>query len=180
MKKILSLILVLMLATGVAALAEETAAPITSIDFGTIELNYEPAWISFDNGMQIAIPSDWTEIAVSDDVAATGVFYMAQNPDATMGFGIVYAELGLTDLDSLAAMLATMYPSLGIITANGITMIAYDETDGSYSALITLDGQGGMYMLTFAPVVEDETLTMTAVGMMTTLGPVEAAETSAN
>lgn len=179
MKKLLSVVLALMLLTLTGAFAEETTQ-IAPVDLGTIELNYEPTWVAFENGMQMAVPSDWTELEVSAEIAATGVFYLAQNPDMTVGLGVAYVQVGVFDLDTLATMLATMYPSLGIVTANGVSMIAYDETDGSYSALITVDEQGGMYMLTFAPVVEDETLTMTAIAMMTTFGPVDATATPAN
>jgi hypothetical protein len=179
MKKIFLLILAMMLATCAAALAEETASPLAPVDLGAIELGYEPTWVAFENGMQIAVPSDWTEAEVSDEMAATGVFYLAQNPDATVVAGIAYRQLGITDLDALATMFASTHPSLGIVVANGVTMLACDAADGSYSALITLDGQGGMYMLTIAPAIQDEALKTTAVAMMTTLGPV-AAEAPAN
>ncbi len=174
MKKILTLILAIMLLALTPAFADE-AAQIPSVDLGTIEMNYEPTWVAFENGMQIALPSDWAKLDVSDEVAATGVFYLAQNPDATIAMSLAYVNVGVYDLKTLSTLLAMTYPELGIVTVNGVDMIAYDESDGSYSMLITADNLGGMYMMAVAPVVEDEALTMTALSMMSSLGPVDAA-----
>lgn len=179
MKKTVSMILAILMLTCSVALAEGSV-PITPVDLGEIELNFEPTWVAFENDLQMAIPSDWAEMEVSEEIAATGVFYLAKNPEATLVVGLAYAQIGLTELDSLAPTLAALYPSLGVIVANGVSMIAYDDETAGYSALLTVDGLGGMYMLTFAPVVEDEALTMTAIAMMTSLGPVEGAEATAD
>lgn len=171
MKKLLWLIPAIFLMGCGAALAEE----IPTVDLGAIEISADFSWVALENGFEMAVPADWVSFDVTEELAAGGALFVARSADASIAASLAYVSAETDGLDALAAALAPLYPSLGVLVANNIPMIAYDDLEGGYSALMAFDGQGGMYLMVFTPAAGDDARTM-AAAMMTSIGPAEAAE----
>ncbi|MEA4998174.1 MAG: hypothetical protein VB087_02170 [Candidatus Limiplasma sp.] len=155
MKKVLSLLMALfMVAFVTGALAEVTAdAPIEVpvVENGTV--------VPFqDYNFQITLPSDWNVLEVSEEQAATGIISSFANPEGTRSLTIAYTEFETaTDIDSVAAELASTYQNVQTMTINEIPFVSYQIAENDVAGIVTLGASGvGMYQFVFYPASDAE------------------------
>ena len=154
MKKTLALFLaVMMLVLVTGAIAESTpeVMNVATVENGTV--------VPFaDYNFQVTLPSDWNVLEVSEEQAATGIIYSCANPESTRSFTIAYNEFEqATDIDAVAAELASEYQNVKQLTINDIPFVTYDITESDVTGLVTLGAAGtGMYQFVFYPASDAE------------------------
>ena len=96
-----------------AADTEAATDDITELTMDMLdEAAYEGTWLSFEPGFDLYVPSNWNVLEISDDDAADGLVFQAQDPDSEEGVNMVVTATDVgTDYDlySMADELATEY-----------------------------------------------------------------------
>lgn len=132
--------------------------PLCSLAQAPEGITYEGVWVRFEDGFEIYLPSDWMQMEVTEEMLASGLFYVAYSPDGERTCQLVWSALKAeTTLEALHAQLAVVYPDATIGTFNHIGMIAYTDTFNNMMALISLDAtQPGIYVFGFTPADDPE------------------------
>lgn len=160
MKKFLSLMLVLLtLMTAGAAVAE---AP------------FEGVWVQFEDGFEVLLPADWLEIEVTEDMIASGIFYVACSPDGANTVQMSWSALeAAMTIEEVQAALALQYPDAQVIEFNGIGFVSFSDVENDIFGMAALDGVDlGMYVFWFTPN-SDEAFVDTAVAIATSIRNIE-------
>ena len=95
-KKIMAMLCTAAMVTGFSApvwaeadAAEDTETAddeITELTMDMLdEAAYEGTWLSFEPGFDLYVPSNWDVLEISDEDAADGVMFQAQDPDSEEG-----------------------------------------------------------------------------------------------
>ena len=122
-KKVMAMLCAAAMVTGFSApvwaeadAAEDTETAddeITELTMDMLdEAAYEGTWLSFEPGFDLYVPSNWDVLEISDEDAADGVMFQAQDPDSEEGVNMVVTatDVGTEyDLHSMADELATEY-----------------------------------------------------------------------
>lgn len=156
MKRLLSLSVAIVFALcAVAALAEaETEEPVQA------ELPFDGAWVEFDAGFGMMLPSDWLVREITQEQEAAGAFYCATNEDATQRLILSWADLsayGAFTEETLGQQLVSEgYENVMLLPINGLNFVAYDDTANDVTALMLLADEGmSAYYFTFYPLSDD-------------------------
>ena len=95
-KKVMAMLCTAAMVTGFSApvwaeadAAEDTETAddeITELTMDMLdEAAYEGTWLSFEPGFDLYVPSNWDVLEISDEDAADGVMFQAQDPDSVPG-----------------------------------------------------------------------------------------------
>ena len=139
MKKIFSLILVLIALLSCAAMAEELV-PVT-----------------FEDGFQVSLPGDWLEIEATEEMLAAGIFFAAVSPDGAntvqISWNALEAEIAIEDLQ---AAMVEIYPDASVIEINDIAFIGFTDTEEDICGFIAMDAaEPGYYTFWFTPASDE-------------------------
>ena len=121
-KKVMAMLCTAAMVTGSSApvwaeadAAEDTETAddeITELTMDMLdEAAYEGTWLSFEPGFDLYVPSNWDVLEISDEDAADGVMFQAQDPDSEEGVNMVVTatDVGTEyDLYSMADELQSM------------------------------------------------------------------------
>ena len=144
-KKVMAMLCAAAMVTGSSApvwaeadAAEDTEAAddeITELTMDMLdEAAYEGTWLSFEPGFDLYVPSNWDVLEISDEDAADGVMFQAQDPDSEEGVNMVVTatDVGTEyDLHSMADELATEYEDVEKVCINGLYAVSF-ETESTY------------------------------------------------
>ena len=141
--------------------AEDTEAAddeITELTMDMLdEAAYEGTWLSFEPGFDLYVPSNWDVLEISDEDAADGVMFQAQDPDSEEGVNMVVTatDVGTEyDLYSMADELATEYEDVEKVCINGLYAVSF-ETESTYGIAFLEDAEGMMYNVQIGPKSDD-------------------------
>ena len=141
-----------------AAADTEAADDITELTLDMLdEAAYEGTWLSFEPGFDLYVPSNWNVLEISDDDAADGLIFQAQDPDSEEGVNMVVTATDVgTDYDlySMADELATEYKDVEKVCINGLYGVTF-ETDTTYGLAFLEDAEGVMYNVQIGPKSDD-------------------------
>ena len=167
-KKVMAMLCAAAMVTGSSApvwaeadAAEDTEAAddeITELAMDMLdEAAYEGTWLSFEPGFDLYVPSNWDVLEISDEDAADGVMFQAQDPDSEEGVNMVVTatDVGTEyDLDSMAQELDDAgYIDVEKVSINGIYAVSF-ETESTYG-IAFLDDTGIMYNVQIGPKSEE-------------------------
>ena len=167
-KKVMAMLCTAAMVTGFSApvwaeadAAEDTETAddeITELTMDMLdEAAYEGTWLSFEPGFDLYVPSNWDVLEISDEDAADGVMFQAQDPDSEEGVNLVVTatDVGTEyDLDSMAQeLIDAEYIDVEKVSINGIYGVSF-ETDSTYG-IAFLDDQGIMYNVQIGPKAEE-------------------------
>lgn len=153
MKKMLALALTLMLMLG--------CVPVLAQSFEDL---YDGAWVQFDGGFEVYLPSDWMEVEITEEEREMGFFYGACSPDASLLMEMAWAPLETeVTLEQLCEIISANSPAQ-MLEVNGIGLICTADTSTNTVYFIGLDGVDlGYYTFLFSPVTDEETKLYTAM-----------------
>ncbi len=160
MKKLFALLLALVLVFPVFSAVAETATGSDVIEVPAVENGTVVPFA--DHNFQITLPSDWNVLEVTDDQAATGIFFNCANPESTRSFTIAYSEFeAATDIQSVAEALATTYENVQLVTINDIPFVSYVVSESDVMGIAPLNASGiGMYQFVFYPASDTDYSTL--------------------
>ncbi|MDD3411397.1 MAG: hypothetical protein PHY12_11385 [Eubacteriales bacterium] len=153
MKKFLAILMTLAMVFGVCSAVAEEIPALTAdpVENGAV-VPFE------DYNFQITVPSDWLVLEVSDEQAEAGIIYGFASADQARTLFLSYSEFEeATDIDAVAADIATQYTNVARLTINGIDFVTYDVEASNSSCLGMLGGSGiGFYQFFFTPATDEE------------------------
>ena len=167
-KKVMAMLCTAAMVTGFSApvwaeadAAEDTETAddeITELTMDMLdEAAYEGTWLSFEPGFDLYVPSNWDVLEISDEDAADGVMFQAQDPDSEEGVNMVVTatDVGTEyDLYSMADELATEYEDVEKVCINGLYAVSF-ETESTYGIAFLEDAEGMMYNVQIGPKSDD-------------------------
>ena len=139
MKKIFSLILVLIALLSCAAMAEELV-PVT-----------------FEDGFQVSLPGDWLEIEATEEMIAAGIFFAAVSPDGAntmmISWHALETEITIEDLQSI---LVTDHADASVIEINDIAFVGFTDFEEDICGFSAMDAaEPGYYTFWFTPATDE-------------------------
>ena len=154
-KKVMAMLCTAAMVTGFSApvwaeadAAEDTEAAddeITELTMDMLdEAAYEGTWLSFEPGFDLYVPSNWDVLEISDEDAADGVMFQAQDPDSEEGVNMVVTA---TDV-------GTEYEDVEKVCINGLYAVSF-ETESTYGIAFLEDAEGMMYNVQIGPKSDD-------------------------
>ena len=154
-KKVMAMLCTAAMVTGSSApvwaeadAAEDTEAAddeITELTMDMLdEAAYEGTWLSFEPGFDLYVPSNWDVLEISDEDAADGVMFQAQDPDSEEGVNMVVTA---TDV-------GTEYEDVEKVCINGLYAVSF-ETESTYGIAFLEDAEGMMYNVQIGPKSDD-------------------------
>ena len=154
-KKIMAMLCTAAMVTGFSApvwaeadAAEDTETAddeITELTMDMLdEAAYEGTWLSFEPGFDLYVPSNWDVLEISDEDAADGVMFQAQDPDSEEGVNMVVTA---TDV-------GTEYEDVEKVCINGLYAVSF-ETESTYGIAFLEDAEGMMYNVQIGPKSDD-------------------------
>ena len=154
-KKVMAMLCAAAMVTGSSApvwaeadAAEDTEAAddeITELTMDMLdEAAYEGTWLSFEPGFDLYVPSNWDVLEISDEDAADGVMFQAQDPDSEEGVNMVVTA---TDV-------GTEYEDVEKVCINGLYAVSF-ETESTYGIAFLEDAEGMMYNVQIGPKSDD-------------------------
>ena len=154
-KKVMAMLCAAAMVTGFSApvwaeadAAEDTEAAddeITELTMDMLdEAAYEGTWLSFEPGFDLYVPSNWDVLEISDEDAADGVMFQAQDPDSEEGVNMVVTA---TDV-------GTEYEDVEKVCINGLYAVSF-ETESTYGIAFLEDAEGMMYNVQIGPKSDD-------------------------
>lgn len=180
MKRTIAALMTILMLCCVSAYAETAATAIPEITFDETTAAYEGVWLNFeDDGFMLYLPADWIDAEITDEMLATGTYYVATSADGAYAMTVTYtAEAQVTTNEEIVAQLTEAgYENVTQMTINGIAVVGYIITAQDVSGMAFADGEGGMYVISFVPA-SDEAFAPIGQTMMSSLSPIaaEAAE----
>lgn len=166
MKKILALALAAMLLLAAAGLADEVRG---RIDFTEDIAPYEGRWVTFQDGFQLFMPTQWTRLETNEAQQQAGLFYRAGNGGAddvvgevAMGIAVSFIKAGdLATLDDLAGNFESAgFAEIDKLDINGIPCITFIKADGDYRGVAFYHPKYPSYILAvyISPIGGDNAL----------------------
>ena len=154
-KKVMAMLCTAAMVTGFSApvwaeadAAEDTETAddeITELTMDMLdEAAYEGTWLSFEPGFDLYVPSNWDVLEISDEDAADGVMFQAQDPDSEEGVNMVVTA---TDV-------GTEYEDVEKVCINGLYAVSF-ETESTYGIAFLEDAEGMMYNVQIGPKSDD-------------------------
>ena len=154
-KKVMAMLCAAAMVTGSSApvwaeadAAEDTETAddeITELTMDMLdEAAYEGTWLSFEPGFDLYVPSNWDVLEISDEDAADGVMFQAQDPDSEEGVNMVVTA---TDV-------GTEYEDVEKVCINGLYAVSF-ETESTYGIAFLEDAEGMMYNVQIGPKSDD-------------------------
>ena len=154
-KKVMAMLCAAAMVTGSSApvwaeadAAEDTEAAddeITELTMDMLdEAAYEGTWLSFEPGFDLYVPSNWDVLEISDEDAADGVMFQAQDPDSEEGVNMVVTA---TDV-------GTEYEDVEKVCINGLYAVSF-ETESTYGIAFLEDAEGMMHNVQIGPKSDD-------------------------
>ena len=154
-KKVMAMLCTAAMVTGSSApvwaeadAAEDTETAddeITELTMDMLdEAAYEGTWLSFEPGFDLYVPSNWDVLEISDEDAADGVMFQAQDPDSEEGVNMVVTA---TDV-------GTEYEDVEKVCINGLYAVSF-ETESTYGIAFLEDAEGMMYNVQIGPKSDD-------------------------
>ena len=136
----------------VSGMSQPTSESSGSITFTEDVAGYEGAWVRFDDGFRLYLPSEWYTYTVSDEMRQDGILYQAGDPsqaDGTPWISVNFGSAeGLSSLRDLAEVLEYGgYMIDDIITVNGIDCVSYTEPESDLCGLMFFHPQGLNYVI---------------------------------
>lgn len=150
MKKLLSLVLCLMLALSMVSFASAEAA--------SVEEQFDGTWVKFEDGFEIYLPSSWVEYECTEEMNASGIFYVAGTEDLSYSCMLGWKPLEVdTTLEAAYPAFEQNYPGANLIEVNGVGLIAYIDEENGLLNCVALDAtEPGMYMFSFSPADDED------------------------
>lgn len=147
MKKFLALILCLMMAFTMSAAVAE-AAPVVLAE----EL-FEGAWVQFEEGFELYLPTEWVEYEVPAELSEQGIGYVVGSEDGAYLCTIAWQPLEAeATIEEVQALFASIYPTATLTEVNGISMVYYLDDVNNALNFVALDGaEPGVYVFVFTP-----------------------------
>lgn len=144
MKKLIALLVAMMMLLAMPfAYAEEEA-----------EMPFEGEWYDFEYFM-VYLPSDWTEIEVTDDMAESGFYCVLVDAEGAHSMQFAYSELEEeTTAEALVAQFQEAYGEENVTAfdVNGVTFFGYNDAEKDAVCIMALDPVDlGLYMFVFMP-----------------------------
>jgi len=158
MKKVLALILCLMMALSLGIASAETAQH-------PAEVLYEGAWVQFEDGFEIYLPSEWYQYECTEEMKAKGVFYMAGTEDLAYSCTLAWMPL-VADctIEELHTEMVKTHPEAKVMEVSGVGLIFYVDTVNGLLNYVALDAtQPGAYLFAFSPVDDEVFLVQSAI-----------------
>ena len=149
MKKLLTLVLIAMLALTSSAALAESDAPANAA--------FEGTWVQFEDGFEVYLPSDWLVLDVTDEMIQSGVFYAVASPDGARNMQVGWTEeAGAEDANAVKAELETTYTDVEILNINGIDFVTYFDAQNDSTGIVALGVNGDMFVFNFYPASDEE------------------------
>ncbi|MEF9972433.1 MAG: hypothetical protein RR296_01680 [Clostridia bacterium] len=165
MKKTISLMLALLLSFACfGAMASELSFEATTVEFA-------------DQGLSIALPSNWDVLAIDEATQAAGIFFVAKDPDSARNVQLAYTPFDegqtVSTNEELVAQFATVYPDAQVISHNGLDFVAFTAAEQNMACFTLLSGDlTGLYMFNFIPA-DDVDLAPIAMDIVGSLESIE-------
>ncbi len=181
-----------MMVTPAAAFADETEAAsgqTYSFTYDDIDESvYDGTWLSFVQGFDMYLPSDWNVIDVTtiDGAEDAGITFMAQAPEANadgVAWTVAVATIPDVTVDSVEQIQdelskdSTM-TNLEQADVNGIGMVSFSIEKNNVEGVAFADDQGTLYTVQFSPI-NDADFVPYETNMLVSISPSEAVETEA-
>lgn len=161
MKKVLSYILVAMLAFSCTVALAESDAPTNAA--------FEGSWVQFEDGFEIYLPSDWLVVDPTDEMLQSGVFYAVTSPDGARSLQVAWSEeAGAEDANAVKAQLEAAYTDVQILNINGIDFVTYEDVQNDSTGIVALGANGDLFVFNFYPA-SDETFGPIALTIATSI-----------
>lgn len=162
MKRTISTALALLMTVSMAsaAWAEEDAAGSTPdnpvvFDYADIDESvYDGVWVDTELGFDVFIPEDWDVSEITDEMAESGIAFVAGEDEETGGANMVITVTELPedqayDLETLGEELAGSMTSAMYADLNGIPAVIFENEDTETSGFaIPIDDEDGSYLVT--------------------------------
>lgn len=187
MKKWVSMLLILMLVTGVGSALGKEKTPMLG-DVASVGIEK----VSFDFRMEMiegvpysyGVPQDWTKLDLTEDEIAWGQIGRWQSPDQTTTLDVTLEELteAVTMVQLSGMMLGWQnYKDVGLFNLNGREMIGYQKVEEGTYGMTTMIPQeeGEMPLLIdfdFTFAVADEAAARLGMEIASLFSEVAAAE----
>ena len=148
-----ALALMLLGGTALAEPSEEIAAAQADAAFDAAEAGYAGAWVPFEDGFQLYLPSDWVYRPVTEAQAAAGLFYAAGTGEGVApaaGVAVSWMRAGsVAGPVELARELSALgAENVRPETRNGIPAVAFEKAADGYRGLSFFHPEYAGYVLT--------------------------------
>ena len=112
-----------------------------SITFSQDTVGYAGTWVSFEDGFQLYLPSDWDVYNVTEEQSQQGVLYIAgdsSGAETAPGISVVWAYSdGAETIEEVAAAIGQGgYQVDDIVSINGIPCVSYRIEESDCSAIM--------------------------------------------
>lgn len=161
LKKVVSFILVALLAFSCTAAFAESDAPANAA--------FEGNWVQFEDGFEIYLPSDWLVVDPTDEMLKSGVFYAVTSPDGARSMQVAWSEeAGAEDANTVKTQLEATYTDVQILNINGIDFVTYVDAQNDSTGIVALGTKGDLFVFNFYPS-SDEAFAPIAVTIATSI-----------
>ncbi len=165
MKKLISIILIVLVLMSSVAFAE-TAAPADAA--------FEGSWVQFEDGFEIYLPNDWVVVDPTQEMLDAGIFYAVTSPDGARSMNVAWSkEAGAEDANQVKTQLEASYTDVQVLNLNGIDFVTYTDAANDSTGIVALGVNGDMFVFNFNPA-SDEEFAPIAVTIATSIRNTEA------
>ena len=191
-KSILALaIAAAMMVSPAAVFADETEGTDEVVTFSYEDIDdsvYDGTWVSFIDGFDMYLPSDWDVVdpTTVDGAEDAGIYFMAQSPEENADgakWSVIVAAVPDVNVESVEQIydeLSADDTTSGEAYAdlNGIGAVGFDIVDNDVTGVAFADDEGTLYTVQFAPSSDEDYLPYVA-NMLMSISPSEELETEA-
>ena len=161
MKKLVSFVLIAMLALSCTAALAESDAPADAA--------FEGSWVQFEDGFEIYLPNEWMVLDLTDEMIQSGVFYAVASPDGARNMQVAWSEdAGAADANAVKTQLEATYTEVQVLNINGIDFVTYVDAQNDSTGIVALGANGDMFVFNFYPA-SDEAYAPIAVTIATSI-----------
>ena len=155
MKKLLALVMALMMLLCSTAVAEEIA----------YEEFFDGAWVKFEEGFELYLPSDWLILESTEEELAAGIAFSVCSPDEAYYMALAWSALDAElTLEELQTALANAGYPVEPVEVNGIGLLVMGDAENDTLSFIGLDAaEPGYYTFLFTPMSDENLQTLAAV-----------------
>ncbi len=161
---------------GIASLhnKEEEKVEEEEVKFTEDMADYDGAWIMFEDGFKIYLPSDWTQFDITDQLAEQGVLYLAGDASGSPYVKVAYLENG--DIDSIETLKESLeeagFSVDKVYNFNGIRGIVYGSTEQQISGVMFFHPDTTDYLFSVVGYPADKETNLVA-SVICSLSPTE-------
>lgn len=158
MKKVLALVLCLMAALSLGFVSAETAVH-------PAEVLYDGVWVQFEDGFEIYLPAEWYAFECTEEMNASGIFYMAGTEDLSYSCTLAWIPLeAACTIEELHAEALKDHPEAKLMDVNGVGLIFYVDAVNGLLNYVALDAaEPGAYLFAFSPANDEVFLVQSAI-----------------